>query len=424
MMKKNLFVPLVVLAVAFLFLLTPVYGAPASGKPIKIGIIGPMDSRLGAHLMITAQMAADEVNARGGVKVGNEKFPIELVKISSNEFRKITDAIAAAERAITVDKVNFLIGGVIVEAISAIQDVAADNKTIYINTAFSVSPTHVERLTTNYNRYKYCFANAPLDAKGLGKVQLGIVEAVAKAVQQKGITKVRVAQMVEKNASGDILFGVTSKGIADLGFVSTGIWRPSPAATDLRAETAAIKTSKPHIIHAVFSSAAGMIFGQQLEELQLPAIAAGSPAASLFPGKGGIEYSVTMMYPPSIPIKVSDKNVAFYNEFIKRSGGEMCFGNSYDPILDLVASIEKIGTLDTDAIIKAMEKVEYNGVSGWQRFDPKDHRTVNLRGYLPDYGVQQLKGKYAIVWPSNAPVAKAQPVQIPQWMIDAWKNDK
>jgi ABC-type branched-subunit amino acid transport system substrate-binding protein len=263
-----------------------------------------------------------------------------------------------------------------------------------------------------------------LDAKGLGKVQLGIVEAVAKAVQQKGITKVRVAQMVEKNASGDILFGVTSKGIADLGFVSTGIWRPSPAATDLRAETAAIKTSKPDIIHAVFSSAAGMIFGQQLEELQLPAIAAGSPAASLFPGKGGIEYSVTMMYPPSIPIKVSDKNVAFYNEFIKRSGGEMCFGNSYDPILDLVASIEKIGTLDTDAIIKAMEKVEYNGVSGWQRFDPKDHRTVNLRGYLPDYGVQQLKGKYAIVWPSNAPVAKAQPVQIPQWMIDAWKNDK
>ena len=57
-MKKYLFVPLIMSVLAVLFLLTPMYGALAAGKPIKIGIIGPIDMRMGNHLFITAQMAA------------------------------------------------------------------------------------------------------------------------------------------------------------------------------------------------------------------------------------------------------------------------------------------------------------------------------------------------------------------------------
>ena len=217
MMKKNLFVPLVVLALAFLFLLTPVYGAPASGKPIKIGIIGPMDMRTGNHMFITAQMAVEKINAAGGVKVGTTRRPIELVKITSNEFKKVSDAIAAAERAITADKVDILIGGVVAEAVAAIQDIAADNKTIYINAAYFISQPYVDRMTKDYNRYKYCFSTAADEASNIAKVHIGIVDVVNTAIKKSGVSKVRIAQMVEKTAGGDSIVQLTSIGISQNG---------------------------------------------------------------------------------------------------------------------------------------------------------------------------------------------------------------
>jgi branched-chain amino acid transport system substrate-binding protein len=427
MMKKNLFIPLIVLVLAVLVLLTPVYGAeksPDAGKAIKIGIIGPMDMRTGNHMMITAQMAVEKINASGGIKIGNTRHPIELIKITSNEFKKVTDAVAAAERAITADKVDFLIGGIVAEAVSAIQDIAADNKTIYISTSYTVSQQYVERMTKNYDRYKYCFTAASMEPADIAKVHLGIVGVVSKAVRQSGLTKVKVAQMVEKTAGGDGIIAMTTNVFPKMGMEIAGIWRPSPSASDLRAETAAIKSSNPNIIYTVFSGAGGIVFGKQLAELKIPAIVAGSPAASLFPAQG-IEYSVTMMSAASIPIKISDKNIAFYNEFLKRSGGELCVASAHDTIMNLAHNIELAGSLDANAIIKNMEAQEYpGGIGGPVKYDPKDHRTIMLKGYKPVYGVQQLPGgKVAIVWPTDAAV-KASPVQIPQWMIDSWKNAK
>jgi hypothetical protein len=51
-----------------------------------------------------AVMAAEEINAKGGVKVGDKKMMIELVKADSNEFLNVTDATNAMERLMTSDK--------------------------------------------------------------------------------------------------------------------------------------------------------------------------------------------------------------------------------------------------------------------------------------------------------------------------------
>jgi branched-chain amino acid transport system substrate-binding protein len=423
MTKNKLFVSLMVSALAVLVLFTPVFGAPATGKPIKIGIIGPMDIRTGIHMLISAQMAVEKINATGGLKVGNTKRPIELVKINSNEFKKVTDAVSAAERAITSDKVDFLVGGNVAEAVSAIQDIAADNKTIYISTAYIVSQQYVERMKKNYDRYKYCFAAASMGTTDVAKVHLGITETVARAVQKAGVPKPKVAQMVEKTIGGDAIMALTTAYFPKMGMEIVGSWRPSPSASDLRAETAAIKSSNSQIIYTVFSGPGGIVFGTQVTELKIPALVVGSPAASLIPGKG-IGYSVTMMGTATIPVKITDQNLAFYKEFLKRSGGEVCVMSAYDTIMNLLHNIESVGSLDPNALIKSMEVQEYNGMVGPVKYDPKDHRSVILKGFKAVYGVQQLPGgKAAIVWPTDAAV-KAQPVQIPQWMIAEWKKAK
>ncbi len=105
---------------------------PAWGRTIKIGVIGPMNFVQGKGHWNGAVMAAEEINAKGGVQVGKEKMKIELIKSDSNEFLNLTDATNAMERLITSDKVDFIVGGFRTEAVLAMQDIAMDNKKIFI----------------------------------------------------------------------------------------------------------------------------------------------------------------------------------------------------------------------------------------------------------------------------------------------------
>jgi branched-chain amino acid transport system substrate-binding protein len=93
---KNFKLMLVIILAFFLVvtLCFPAWGA----RKIKIGVIGPMQFVQGKGHWNGAVMAAEEINAKGGVKVGDKKMMIELVKADSNEFLNVTDATNAMER--------------------------------------------------------------------------------------------------------------------------------------------------------------------------------------------------------------------------------------------------------------------------------------------------------------------------------------
>jgi len=132
-MKRKLTVVYVTFLVALLamFVCGPA-GAQQKGKAIKIGVLGPMSHVSGKYITWSIEMAAEEINEAGGVSVAGVKRPVELVKVDTNELQSVPDAASAVERAITVDKVDFLIGAWRSEAVLAMQDVAMDYKKIMI----------------------------------------------------------------------------------------------------------------------------------------------------------------------------------------------------------------------------------------------------------------------------------------------------
>lgn len=79
---------------------------------IRIGVIGPMNFVQGQGHWNEATMAAEEINAMGGIRVGAKKMKVELVKADSNEHLSITDATNAMERLMTREKVDFVVGAV------------------------------------------------------------------------------------------------------------------------------------------------------------------------------------------------------------------------------------------------------------------------------------------------------------------------
>src|SRR4030042_4890342 len=102
--EKGIFV----LVMAFFFALSSF--TVSFGQDIKIGIIGPMKFVQGIGHWNGATMAAEELNAKGGIQVGPKKMKIQLIQADSNEFLNATDATNAMERLVTTQKVHFSVG--------------------------------------------------------------------------------------------------------------------------------------------------------------------------------------------------------------------------------------------------------------------------------------------------------------------------
>jgi branched-chain amino acid transport system substrate-binding protein len=130
-------------------------GASAA-DPVKIGVLGPMSFTQGEGHWNGAVLGAEEINAAGGIKVGNVQRPIELVKVDTNEFLSIPDATNAAEMAVSRHKVDFLVGGFRTEAVQMMQDIAMDAKKVFIGCG-AAHPELCTRVTKDYDRYKYWF---------------------------------------------------------------------------------------------------------------------------------------------------------------------------------------------------------------------------------------------------------------------------
>jgi len=184
-----------------------------------------------------AVMAAEEINAQGGIQVGNKKMKIELIKADSNEFLSITDATNAMERVITYDKVDFLVGGFRTEAVLAMQDIAMDYKKIFIGCG-AAHPELCLRVAKDYKRYKYFFRGTPFNSMYLVKTcfsHLGFVAAQLK--KGLNVPKIKVAIVGEKQVWVDPMIGAAKATIPKLGMELVGVWRPSQTATDVTAES-------------------------------------------------------------------------------------------------------------------------------------------------------------------------------------------
>src|SRR5580692_12247946 len=126
---------------------------PASAQstdPIKIGVIGEESSVAGASLTKAAVMAADDINARGGVN-GRK---IEIIAYDNHS--SVADAVRAFQRAVSQDKVVAVIGSYISEVVLAIEPWSARLHMPFI-TPGAASNLISKAVHDDYDHYKYTF---------------------------------------------------------------------------------------------------------------------------------------------------------------------------------------------------------------------------------------------------------------------------
>jgi len=428
-----LFVSFLVVTISF-----PAWGA----KTIKIGVIGPMKFVQGIGHWNGAVLARDEINARGGVKVGDKMMEIELVQADSNEFINVTDATNAMERLITQDKVNFVVGGFRTEAVLAMQDIACENKVIFIGCG-AAHPQLCSRVAEDYNKYKYWFRMTPFNSTYLVKTAFIHLDYVADILKKElKIPKLKVAVVAEKALWADPMVKTCEAVIPQKGMVLAGTWRPSATATDVSAELSAIQRSGAHIIFTIFSSSVGIPFARQAGELKIPAVQVGinvegqkDSFMQATQGKG--DYVMTSnTYCQGVESNENTK--AFVDAYVKKFGETPTYtSDTYSAIMyALVPTIEEAGTLKSDKLVAVLENRVYKSASGTIKYmkDPEGKPLHDLTwgpGYLTGIATQWQNGKLVGVWPYKWKLTPDSPevtykgivsYKIPPWVIKKYKK--
>ena len=424
-----------VLLVTFSF---PAWGA----KTIKIGVIGPMKFVQGIGHWNGAVLAAEQINARGGVKVGDKMMEIELVQADSNEFINVTDATNAMERLITQDRVNFVVGGFRSEAVLPMQDIACEHKVIFIGCG-AAHPQLCSRVAENYDLYKYFFRGTPFNSTYLVRTAFVHLDYVAGILKKElKIPKIKVAVVAEKAMWADPMVKTCEAVIPQKGMVLAGTWRPSATATDVSAELSAIQRSGAHVLFTIFSSSVGIPFARQAGELKIPAVQVGinvegqkDSFMQATQGKG--DYVMTSnTYCQGV--ESNELTKAFVDAYVKKFGETPTYtSDTYSAIMyGLVPSIEEAGTLKSDKVVSILENRVYKTTSGTVKYmkDPDGKPLHDLTwgpGYLTGIATQWQNGKLVGVWPYKWKLTPESPevtykgivpYKIAPWVIKKYKK--
>src|SRR6201996_6896179 len=119
-------------------------------SPIKIGVIAEAQAVAGSSIPLAAQIAAEEINAKGGV----DGRKIEIVSYDNHS--SSAESVRAFQRAVNEDHVNAVIGSYISEVVLALEPWASRLKTVMI-TPGAASDVITQNIAKDYEHNKYTF---------------------------------------------------------------------------------------------------------------------------------------------------------------------------------------------------------------------------------------------------------------------------
>jgi branched-chain amino acid transport system substrate-binding protein len=357
-------------------------------------------------------LAVEEVNAQGGVAVAGEKRPFTLEIADTRDLEAgvpVAEALLVVERLILDKKANFIVGGPIrTEAYHAAMDLFSKYKTISLVNTGVYSPATGQRIAKNYDKYKYCF-------RLTGHVGIEIamdLPALLKGLKEDhGFDKayIMVQDVAHARKSGEIVASLLPKW----GWTVLGEKIYPTGNTDFSLGLLEAKAKGAQFLWVWMDMPEVAILMRQWADLGVPALPMGYARPAQDPGfwnmtEGKCAYLVlAVLNAGNVPTKVSPWAERFNEAWIKRWGKEPSGYSCAAPYMSVYVlkdAIERAGTLESEAVIAALEKTDIKGgVYGRIRFDPKSHDII--RKHDPDEGAlgawfQWQDGKRVAIFPT------------------------
>ncbi|MCJ7614880.1 ABC transporter substrate-binding protein [Candidatus Bathyarchaeota archaeon] len=321
---------------------------------IKIGVAANLDTTTGDDVWQGAVLAAEQINAEGGILERN----VEVVGVDTNEDEGDLGKVSAAlAKLITYHKVDYITGYMGPGGTRIMEDLAAEHKIIFLSTG-SIDDFHTEQVAEDYEKYKYFFRTTANETTGFQS----LFDSVLTLREYTGFNKLGYlisATLVDQmRANFDHLVNVEGFDLVYEGaYVGDEV--------DYSSFFAAAEAAGVEMLVSFF---AGNDFAviKEWYNRQSPLVIWGVSLLSQSSKfwamtEGKCEHQSVFVFPTSVGYPVTSKTMPFREAYIDRWGEPPTIGATatYDTLRYILPdAIERAGTIETEAVIKALEETE------------------------------------------------------------------
>ena len=373
--------------------------APAwaqSKEPIKIGIISEESAIAGAGISKGAQMAADEINAAGGID--GRKVVLTIYDDHSSS----TDAVRAFQRAVSEDKVSAVIGTYISEVALALQPWSARLHVPFITTG-AASNDISKHVHEDYAHNKYTFHEWMTSAF--------IADSVCDSMKALVLSKYRATTAVifsEDAAWTTPLDTEYLNCLPKVGIKVLDHIRFSPDTTDFTPIFNKIEGEKPDIMVTGISHVGVQPTVQAAQQqVPIPMVGQSSQATSgtFWKDTNGAAAGVITQSAAAPGANLTPKTQPFMDAYTKRFGEPPPYTGftTHDAVNVVAQAVKRADSTDPEKLVDAIEKTDYVGTIGRVQFYGKDSEFTHAMIYGPDnvtgVTLQWQDGKQVTLWP-------------------------
>jgi branched-chain amino acid transport system substrate-binding protein len=370
----------------------------AAAQAIRVGAVVPLTGRYaagGAQVRAGYEIAIDDVNRAGGVTVGGQKRPLELVLLDDES--DATKTVARLESLAAQGVVAYL-GGFGSDLHAAAASVAEKNKTPYLGVAFALHKIHQQG-------FRYLFS--PFwKSPDIGRELAPLLASLPAADRPK-----RAAIFQEKTDWGREMAAAFVEAGKAAGFEVVADGEYAPGAKDYADLILKARAAQADAVLALPTPPDGMALVKQMRELDFnPKLALfirapDPPVWSKNLGKDGDYFLLA----PGWHNAVKHPGVAELNAAHQAKVGrpaDPITGPAYACVQVLAAALGKAGAADRDKVRDAIAATDMTTVIGPVKFRPDG------TGQVQSVFVQWINGKQELVWPrefQTAPLAYPAP---------------
>ena len=354
MNKKIAIVSAVLVVVAAAIAIAAIAFVTVEKKPeeIKVGAILPLSGDLsayGKYVQRGIELAAEEINANGGIDGAN------ITVLYRDNEGKSDKTVSVMNALIAEDKVPVVIGAVVSENTLAVCPIAEKKKVVLI------SPTSTSPKLSDYKNY--VFRTCPSDiyqGKALSDVIFDLKPEGA-----------RVAVMFVDNDYGVGLKDAFVKSYQERGEI-VAVEAHKEGDTEFTGVLSAIKDKNPDVVVLITYAKEGAAIVKQGREEGLDVAWVGSDGikSNAFIEQAGKDAEgVKATYPISmVSESVTENFVKLYRAKYGTGSIDTDVTYGYDTMHVVAEAIEK-GGYDAEDISDALREIRYHGVCGAKKFD-------------------------------------------------------
>jgi branched-chain amino acid transport system substrate-binding protein len=425
----------ILLIAAFFAGCTQQQASVAAPAVIKIGVIASLTgpaSNVGTNMWQSAQVAADKINADGGVTL-KDGSKAQLKLIVGDDESTQAGGQKAATKLITDDKVDILVGGYSSAVTSAYEQTIADNKIPFVVTGAS-SPIITHR--TDGIDTSYVFHHCPTTDTYGQYTTMFIDQVLRSAVNKKIGASVdrpfRLALLYQDTAFGKGVQTAVNNTITNnkLNIQLVAQQSYKMGDSDFRTQLTAIKAANPDAVYlAAFPNEGAPIITQARRDISLNTIflnVENNDNAQFYKdlgqyGEGAVIESRFSPYTAPTGVVADAQNI-FKQKYSGKFNTypDMMGASTYEGVFIAAKAIGNAGTTEKAAVRQALVDLKMPQVIEVMK-DKTISFTPDFRESTFDLWMEQLsydatlkETRPSIVWPDNL---KTTDFVLPSWYV-------